>query len=595
MTRVCTAITFTLAVALLAACAGVPSRVVDPAQRKEHIERELREAIEAGDPERTIQRVVALRRDTIFDPVELHKLKEAAVEQLEALLHEAVENEEYRLALRRLRSLKTLERNELVPDYSVSELLVLEAEQHIEQGNVVAGLHTLLQLPDLGTLDDERLLRYADIAYRNNNRYLLEQLTQFYNERNLEVPAEYEEALASQPSASDLLSGTVTVWVNKGVRLERGVGVPDRVIGSGFFIDKRGYLITNYHVIQSEVDPTYRGYSRLYVRLPGAQDRRIPARVVGYDRIFDIALLKVEIDPSYIFSFTEIRTLEPGSSIFALGSPGGLENSITSGIISATGRRFLQLGDAMQVDVPVNPGNSGGPVVNSSGDLVGVVFAGIPQFQGVNFAIPSYWINHFLPRLYHEGEVKHPWMGIAVHEDSRRRLEVLYVSPRSPADMAGLRPGDVLKEIAGWSAGRIGDAQTVLLDLIPGELIPVVWERDGSEMRGLVSVAERPFSPVEDVLDRVSAEELFPPLFGMDTDNISTNRWQQNYVVTRVYPGSIADETGLSERDPFSLQNWRVDLDRRVAILQIIIRQRKAGFLESGLQLATYLELDNFL
>lgn len=595
MTRARNGIILILAVAVLASCAGVPSRVIDPAQRKEHVERELRDQIESGNPERSIQRIVALRRDTLFDEAELDDLHDAAVQRLVTLLHEAVDAADYRLALRRYRSLKTLDLSELVPEYSISSLLLSEADHAIEQGNEVAGLHTLLQFPDLGELDDERLLRYSEIAFQNNNRYVLEQLSQFAAERDLEVPQAYRDYLASSPSASELLDGTVTVWVNKGVRLERGVGVPDRVIGSGFFIDKRGYLITNYHVIQSEVDPTYRGYSRLYVRLPGAQDRRIPARVVGYDRIFDIALLKVEIDPAYIFSFTEIRTLEPGSQIFALGSPGGLENSITSGIISATGRRFLQLGDAMQVDVPVNPGNSGGPVVNSGGDLVGVVFAGIPQFQGVNFAIPSYWINHFLPRLYDEGEVTHPWMGVAVHEDSRRRLEVLYVSPHSPADIAGLQRGDILTEIAGWNPRRIGDAQTVLLDLIPGELIQVAWERDGDQMRGLVAVAERPFSPVEELLDRVSADELFPPLFGMDTDNISTNRWQRNYVVTKVYPGSIADETGLSERDPFSLQNWRVDLDRRIAILQIIIRQRKAGFLESGIQLATYLELDNFL
>ncbi|TVQ36886.1 MAG: PDZ domain-containing protein [Spirochaetaceae bacterium] len=579
----------------LTACAGMPSRVVEPEQRREVIRRDIDSNITSDAPELALQRLVALRRDSLFEPRELDRMYDEAVTRLAALVQSAVDEGAFRLALRRYRSLETLGRSELVPDHSGPSLLLGLVERHIGEGNDIAGLHTLLGLPDLGMLNDQQLESYAEIARRNNNRYVLQQLVQLYEERGIDTPQEYDDFLASRPTATQLIDGTVTVWVNKGVRLERGVGIPDRVIGSGFFIDKRGYLITNYHVIKSEVDPTYRGYSRLYVRLPGAQDRRIPARVVGYDRIFDIALLKVEIDPSYIFSFTEIRTLEPGASIYAIGSPGGLENSITSGIISATGRRFLQMGDAMQVDVPVNPGNSGGPVVNSDGDLVGVVFAGIPQFQGVNFAIPSYWINHFLPRLYEPGEVKHPWLGVAVHENSGRRLEVVYVSPRSPADIAGLQAGDILTDIAGWTPSRIGDAQTVLLDLIPGELISVSWTRDDDEMSGYIAVAERPYSPVEEVLDRVSAEELFPPLFGMDTDNISTNRWQRNYVVTRVYSGSIADETGLSERDPFSLQNWRVDLDRRIAVLQIIIRQRKAGFLESGLQLATFLDLDNFL
>ena len=178
-------------------------------------------------------------------------------------------------------------------------------------------------------------------------------------------------------SPSTMLKGTVSILVNKGIRIEKGVGYPDRDIGSGFFIDKRGYVLTNYHVVQSEVNPEYEGFSRLYIRLPESENERIPAQVVGWDSVLDLALLKTQVEPDYVFPILSKSYCQPGDRIFAIGSPGGLSSTVTSGIVSASGRRFLQIGSSLQVDVPINPGNSGGPLLNEDGSLIGVVFAGI--------------------------------------------------------------------------------------------------------------------------------------------------------------------------------------------------------------------------
>jgi len=346
--------------------------------------------------------------------------------------------------------------------------------------------------------------------------------------------------------------------------------------------------------VRSEVDPEYEGYSRLFVSLPGGRETRIPARVVGYDRIFDVALLKVETSPDYIFSLTDIRALEPGTEVRAIGSPGGLDTSISSGIISATSRRFLQLGDALQIDVPVNPGSSGGPLLTRAGDLIGVVFAGIQQFQGVNFAIPSFWLKQLVTRLYDGGEISHVWLGASVRETADG-LVVNYVAPNSPAARMGLERDDILRSIAGHEVSTISGAQEALLRHHPGTLVDVVVQ--GGERRQLryAMVDERPYSPIEYALEHQEEDQVFAPLFGMEINDISTFPWQREYVVTNVYPGGIADETGLSPQDPFSLHRWQVDYDRRIARAQIVIQKRKAGFLESGVQLTSYLEQDNFL
>ncbi|MFP4152708.1 MAG: trypsin-like peptidase domain-containing protein [Alkalispirochaeta sp.] len=481
---------------------------------------------------------------------------------------------------------------------SRDQLLLEWAEYLVEEDEPVLALYRLLRRSNLGDLSSEQITRYLGIAGTLNHDEAFHRLHIVANRKGVPVPEPTTDLADPRDEPAEMLRGTVTVWVNKGIRIEEGLGFPDRVIGSGFFVDPRGYLLTNYHVIASEVDPTYEGFSRLYIKLPGRQDQRIPARVVGYDRIFDLALLKVELDPEYLFSLSDTRTLEPGDRVFALGSPGGLDSTITSGIVSASGRRFLQIGDAMQVDVPINPGNSGGPLILPTGQVAGVVFAGLEQFEGVNFAIPAYWIRHFFPRLYDEGEVRHPWLGVSVRERSPG-LEVVYVAPASPAEQAGVEVGDLLTGINGVPVSKIGAAQDILLGIEPGYIVHTDWQRDTSQkptgIERFIAIDTRPYSPVEDALERQSIEQLFPVLFGMNVDEVSAAPWGPDYVITEVFPGSIADESNLSPDDPFAMRNWHVDRDLRVAFIQIIIKKKKAGFIESGIQLGAYLESDSFL
>jgi len=593
---------------ILSACATTRPAETTPPDRKAFIESSLDKIIASDVPQNLFPRLSHyLSAGGPLSDTELLQFAERGIGAIRSKLDSAMADRKYTIALSLLETLKTLAGSSQLPaverervkaasaKLTPDRLKLDQAEQYRSQGNIVAALATLLDIGDLPkTLTTDELLKYGEIAKVLNDRSAASTIMAVLSDRKAAIPSDLTTFLSIKPTPAEMLRGTVTIWVNRGIKLQDGIGVPDRVIGSGFFIDPRGYIVTNYHVISSEVDPTYQGYSRLFIRMPTQPDLRIPARVIGYSRIFDIALLKVEITPAYVFSFTGPQKFQPGQRIFAMGSPGGLEDTFTSGIISATGRRFLQMGDAIQMDVPVNPGNSGGPLVNSDGSLVGVVFAGIQQFQGVNFAIPSFWVRTFIPELYQGGEVSHPWIGAAVQEVGNG-LSVVYVAPGSPAEQAGLKEHDVITTIDGKRAMKIGDMQELLLNHPQHALLSITWTRDGQDYRGVIVPDRRPFSPIEEALKLQEPADLFAPLFGMDVHSTSNLPWQRDFVVTHVYPGSIADETGLSVQDPFSVVNWQVDQQRRAAILQIVVRTRKAGFLEHAIQIASYLEIPNFL
>ncbi len=391
-----------------------------------------------------------------------------------------------------------------------------------------------------------------------------------------------------------IVESTVTIWVNRGIRIESGMGYPDRVIGSGFFIDKKGFLLTNYHVIESEVNPEYEGFSRLYIRLSGVSGNKIPAKVVGWDPVLDLALLKAELEPEYTFT-PALGNLKLGEPIYAIGSPGGLEKTITSGIVSAVDRRLLQIGDAMQIDVPINQGNSGGPLLNENGELVGIVFAGIETFEGINFAIPSYWMLKILPRLYSGGEIVHSWLGASMYE-GENGLTCLYPFPGYPAARSGLETGDILDELDGRKIHTLREVHEILVGMVPGDPITSTWIRkDGSRADRFFVLAKRPESPIASVAERVADEELILPLFGMEIKSTGSTLWEESYVIQKVYPGSVADETGLSANDPFFWRGLKIDNEKGIALLQMIIKKRKAGFIESSMQIGTYLKTDNII
>jgi len=580
-----------LALAAFASCAGTrtPVSVPElPTVRLAEVERQLAD----GSVTEALQGLDYLRREKAADLPEgsLERLQTSALTALGEAFGRAVSGTAWSDALRLARSATVLGRPDLAPGWTETTLLRALALQDEARGDTLAGLLVRLRTVTIGEPTPAELAETLAAAIAAGNPAVARTVATLMRGRGIE-PGTVPDA---RPSFSDMIKGTVTIWVNRGMKIEKGVGYPDRVIGSGFFIDRRGYLLTNHHVIASEVDPGYEGYSRLYVRLPGDSTERIPARVLGWDPVLDLALVKVEVEPGYVFSGSAAGIVKPGDRIFAIGSPGGLENTITSGIVSATGRRFLQVGDAMQVDVPVNPGNSGGPLLDEQGDLAGIVFAGIEQFEGVNFAIPWYWVERALPLLYAGGEAVHPWLGMALSEMDAG-LEVLYAMPGEPAVKAGVEVGDVLESIDGRKVTTLRDAQDALLSLAPSTLVRLAVRRGGTTRDMLACLAPRPEEPVKTALERDTKDPVLYPLFGMLLERTSGVLGKSSYLVRRIVRGSVADEAGLSVDDPLVVQDWQVDEKKGYAAIQVVVRKKKAGFIESAIQIAAWLSTDNFL
>ncbi len=422
---------------------------------------------------------------------------------------------------------------------------------------------------------------------------------------------------ASMPISS-MISGVVTVRVDRGIKIENGVGVPDRVIGSGFYIEKSGYILTNYHVVESEVDAAYEGYSRLTIRPAGSPDLRIPAKVIGWDRLLDLALLKTEVKPSYVFTLSGNATLTPGEKILAIGSPAGLESTVTAGIVSAGGRRISQIGEAVQVDAALNPGNSGGPLLDSSGEVAGIVFAGLSQFQGLNFCIPSSWVQAVLPELFRGGEVSHAWLGLVLAQEPEG-LEIAYRHPSVPE---GISEGDRLVALASRAVADIPSAQMVLAasGYTPGTLISVVLSGKGgkagslpgtrSEENNLATKSDsagpgltvlrnlerRPDYPMESAAERDSHASLMTALYGMSVKRMpGVFLDPERYTITRIWSGGVADEAGLSVNDPFSVNDFSLDRKNKIVDLVIRVKKRQAGFMESLVSLPASLEIPDIL
>ena len=556
--------------------------------------------------------------DTFENQEQLNLLREEAIDNLKTSQLKAIDEKRWSDAASLARSLAALG----IPVESTGEEpeLTLEyAKEQLEKGNTLAAFLSAARAQELKPLEQEDALFFLEKAVEAKQRrtaafflgILDDPVTnpgadtvsvpkEFSIPRELSVPKELRDYAQGRDTASEMIKGVATVLVDRGFRISKGRGIPERVQGSAFFLDASGLLITNYHVISSEVDPKYEGYSRMYIRMGDAASARIPARVIGWDKAMDLALIKAEYTPEYVFSVTDWNIPSVGDTIFAIGSPAGLEKTVTQGIVSALGRRFLQIGDVIQIDAMVNHGNSGGPVLDTAGHLVGIVFAGAEQFPGLNFAIPAERLAAALPAMIGGGKAERPWLGLSIGE-SISGAEIIYVAPSTPASDQQIRDGLFIraingKELSAPQGTMIPALQDMLFPLKPGELVKLeMTDSEGNQVQRFLQLAARPEYPLAEAAKKDTRERIVAPLFGLILAPAAGTGLFPSYQIRKVVRGSIADEAGLSENDPVTIRSFRLLEKEGYALLEISVKKRRTGYMETSIQLPALLDTPDTL
>ncbi len=326
--------------------------------------------------------------------------------------------------------------------------------------------------------------------------------------------------------------------------------------GSGFFISSDGYLVTNNHVASDAVS----------LEVVMDDGKTYAARVIGTDPKTDLALLKV--DGRNDFSYVKLThsPVEVGDWVVAMGNPFGLGGTVTAGIVSARGRDIGEgpYDDFLQIDAPVNKGNSGGPTFNQDGEVVGVntaIYSPSGGSVGIAFAIPASTVERVVGELKDHGHVTRGWLGVQIQgltpelADSlglKATSGALVSAPQSgsPAEKAGIKAGDVITEVNGAEVKDAKDLAKKIAGLAPGTDVKLSVERGGRPQSIKISIGELPEKPIRNA-DASSGSRTGMAQLGIRVAPASevTGSDSMGLAIVSVEPGSKAAEAGLAEGD----------------------------------------------
>ena len=336
----------------------------------------------------------------------------------------------------------------------------------------------------------------------------------------------------------------------------------EQSLGSGVIVNPDGYILTNNHVINGAKD----------VKVLLGDKREFSARIIGTDAKTDLAVLKVDAKNLPVLAFGDSSKMQTGNFVLAIGNPFGLNQTVTLGIVSATGRGGLGIEDYedfIQTDAAINPGNSGGALIDEHGDLIGIntaiVSEGSGGNQGVGFAIPGNMARTVMEDILKNGKVTRGWLGVSIQPVTQDLANAFHltgtygalisnVAKDSPAAKSGLEIGDIVLDVNGQ---KIEDSRALQLrigSMSPGETVKLTVSQNGSMRDISVKLGEMPASVSE---SGPAASTPAAQLRGISVGELTPNALQQlklptgtkGVVVANVDPASAASEAGLQQGD----------------------------------------------
>jgi serine protease Do len=366
-----------------------------------------------------------------------------------------------------------------------------------------------------------------------------------------------------------------------------------QAVGTGFIIDEKGWIVTNFHVVGKADDIT--------VTLQDG--RKMPAKLMGGDEKTDLAVIKVESDkPLPYVSFGDSNKIRVGQPVMAVGNPFGLGGTVTTGIVSARGRDIHSgpFDDYIQTDAAINRGNSGGPLFDADGNVIGIntaIFSPTGGNIGLGFAIPSSLAEPIVAQLKANGRVERGLLGVQIQPmteelaksmgyDGEKGALVAQVTPDSPALAAGVQAGDVIRSVDGKKVDTIKDLTRMISGIKPGASAKLgVW-RDGKEMTVTAKIGDQKeeSAVVKASADAKADKKADPLSYGVSLAPISKEARQgmklddsvKGAIVASVEPGSPADEMGLKPGDILQ-QVGREAVDSPKAAAEKLNEAKKTG------------------
>ncbi|MCW8129871.1 MAG: DegQ family serine endoprotease [Planctomycetota bacterium] len=335
-------------------------------------------------------------------------------------------------------------------------------------------------------------------------------------------------------------------------------GMEQRGLGTGVIVSPDGYVLTNNHVVD--------GADTVSVKL--FTGKTLAAKVVGADAKTDVAVLKVDANELSAAHLGDSDKLEVGEWAIAVGSPMGLEQTVTAGIISAKGRSNMGIADYedfLQTDAAINPGNSGGPLVNLKGEVIGINTAIASRSggnMGIGFAIPINMAREIMDKLISKGHVDRGWLGVGIQnlsEDLARSFKfegtdgvlVSDVTKAGPAEKGGLKSGDIVTRFDGRKIEHVNQLRNLVASEAPGKKVEVEVYREGATQKLSIELGRMDETAAEGG-GKAEAEEL-----GLTLENLGGENGARRYAdrgtrgrgvrVAEVEPGSIADRAGLAQ------------------------------------------------